>query len=76
MQNMFDHNQWAIKCSRNPCPLSSEIDGRFRIDHSFVYRNTEGGGPLLIIPSFKSKAAFKRQTKVGKLVWANSSWRV
>jgi len=38
----------------NVCLLSSEIDGRFRLGHSFGCRNTEDHGPLLSIPVFKS----------------------
>ena len=38
---MFSHNQWVIKHSLKACLLSPEIDGRFRLDHSFGCRNTE-----------------------------------
>ena len=46
---MFNHNQRLIKNSQNVCLQSSKIDERFRLDHSFVCRNTEDRGPLLII---------------------------
>ena len=54
-QNTFNHKQWVIKHSLNAFLVSSEIDARFRPDHPFGCRNTEDHGPLLIIPSFKSR---------------------
>jgi len=47
--------QWVIKHSLNAFLQSSEIDGRFRVDHSFGYRDTDDHRPLLVILSFKSR---------------------
>jgi len=66
---MFNHNQWVIKHSLNAFFLSSEIDGRFRLDHPFRCRNAEDRGPLLIVPSFKGRypSVYESTKKTGNL---------